>query len=315
MVALEVYEGFKKLSAALERPEVRTLSLTGPDRVKFLNGMISQEIGSLQPGQGTIAVKTSNKGRVEALLRVRATADALLIDLSSVVAEKVLATLSKFIIMDDCAIADISDSREVVAIYGPEADKRAGASEMAPHSFLVRDQVTIVRDVMLGVPGYEAHVPPGAGIPLIESWLDQGAKRASWSDLNVLRVEAGAPIDGRELDEEVIPMEARLEAAISTVKGCYIGQEVIARAINLGGVKHILVGLILGEAIAEGAQLYSSTGDQKTGELTSVVYSPALARHIALGFVRRVDERVGTVLSARIGSSQTEAVVTELPFA
>lgn len=318
MVAPEVYQGFKKASAALERPDVRTLALTGPDRARFLNGMISNDVETLAAGQGMMAVKTSNKGRVEALIRVRATADALFIDVQESVAEKVLTTLAKFIIMDDCAIADVSAEREVVAIYGPEAAALAGASdELAPHAFVVRDETTIVRDTTFGVPGFEVHVPRNQGIPLIESWLNRGAKRASMSDLNVLRVEAGAPLDGKELDEEVIPMEARLEPAISTVKGCYIGQEVIARAINLGGVKHIMVGLILGEAIAEGAELYSGTGstEQKTGELTSVVYSPSLERHIALGFVRKVDEKVGTVLSARTAAgAATVATVTALPF-
>jgi folate-binding protein YgfZ len=134
----------------------------------------------------------------------------------------------------------------------------------------------------------------------------------------VLRVEAGVPRAGRELDEDTLPMEARLERALDFKKGCYVGQEVIARATNLGGIKHILVGLSLeGEPDALlGAALWPEAGDKVTGEITSAVRSPTLdGKVIGLGFVRKLHEAPGTVLEARMGDGRTaSARVTALPF-
>lgn len=310
-------------AAVLERPDVRTLRLVGPDRVRFLNGMISNDVETLVPGAGMIAVKTSNRGRVEGVLRVRASAEYLEMELLEVVADKVRQTLSKFIIMDDCAISDVSASRDVAAIYGKDAASvlsRAGLAppspELAPHAFFSRpDGVVIIREAMLGLDGYELQAPAGQGAAIVQRLLDAGARRASWPDLDVARVEAGVPLDGRELDEDTIPMEARLERALDMKKGCYVGQEVIARATNLGGVKHIMVGLVFsGEApVAAETPLFS--GETRTGEVCSVVYSPALSAHIGLGFVFKKDEAVGTKLIARSASGAgVEGVVHALPF-
>lgn len=324
MVAIDIVSAFREGAAVLERPEVRTLAVTGPDRVRFLNGMVTNDVSALKDGEGMMAVKTSNRGRVEGVLRVRAFADRLAIDLLDVVAEKVRKTLDQFIIMDDCAVADVSDQREVVAIYGPEARKMLTGIDLAvpkdlpQHFYVARDGVVVIREAMLGLDGFELHVPFGSGSAVRNSLLGQGAKRASWPDLDVARVEAGAPIDGRELDDDTIPMEARLDPAINMHKGCYVGQEVIARATNLGGVKHILVGVKLSgdEAAQEGTPLYSGPGGPRTGELCSVVWSPNMKCFIALAFVHKKDEAPGTTLVAKPDSGHpiADALVTALPF-
>jgi folate-binding protein YgfZ len=319
MIEHEV-EAIWKRAAVLARPEVHTLLLTGPDRVRFLNGMISNDVAKLAPGGGMAAIKTSNRGRVEGVLRVRATADAIAIELLDVVAEKVRATLDQYIIMDDCAIRDVSGEREVVSVFGPDAAKVIAAAGIATpaqddHAFIVQDGVTIIRDVMFGVRGYELHV--AAAQPMIDRLIAHGAVHVSREALDVARIEAGVPIDGRDLDEDTIPMEARLEHALSFDKGCYIGQEVIARATNLGGVKHILVGLelagdVVPDAGGEGVALLA--GDARTGEITSVARSPSLGKVIALGFVRRAHEAAGTALIADAAGQKIGAKVVELPF-
>ncbi|MEM7677361.1 MAG: glycine cleavage T C-terminal barrel domain-containing protein, partial [Myxococcota bacterium] len=119
--------------------------------------------------------------------------------------------------------------------------------------------------------------------------------------------------DGVDIDVDTIPMEARLEPAIDFTKGCFVGQEVIARAHNLGGVKHKLVGLQFeGGVPVIGAKLTAETDGKATGEVTSAVMSPTLERAIGLGYVRVAHETVGTAL--RVEDSPVRAQVAGLPF-
>jgi folate-binding protein YgfZ len=315
----------RRLAGARLAPEVRTLEVGGPDRERYLNGMLSSDLTLLEPGMGQLAIKPSPKGRVEGVVRVRAVFGAYRLDLDAAEVGLVAAQLERFIIMDDCAVADVSASREVVEVLGPEARavvRRAGLADVPddlPDLWSVRAEgLTAIRDDRLGLSGVELHVPPGEGAGVLARLLAAGATPLGDEAREVLRVEAGVPRAGRELDEDTLPMEARLERALDFQKGCYVGQEVIARATNLGGIKHILVGLELqGEPDALlGAALWPEAGDKVTGEITSAVRSPTLdGKTIGLGFVRKVHEAPGTVLEARMRDGRTaSARVTALPF-
>lgn len=315
----EQIEAIRRGSAALLRPEVRTLRVTGPDRVRFLNGMVTNDVAQLRPGHGMLAVKASNRGRVEGVMRVRARDEALELDLLDVVADKVRRTLDQFIIMDDCAIEDVSGAREVLTVLGPGAARAAGVSAtLEPHAFVADGERMVIADATLGLAGFEIHAPAGQGAAALAAAVAGGATPISAEALDIARVEAGTPLDGRDLDEDTIPMEARLERALSLQKGCYVGQEVIARATNLGGVKHILVGLRLeGERVPPaGSRILIAGSGEATGEVTSAVRSPGLGAPIALGFVRRAHEAPGTRIEveAEDGTPRIAGVVAELPL-
>jgi len=281
------------------RPDIKTLEITGPDRVRYLNGQVSNDITMLGDGQGCLAVKTSAKGRTEALMRVRATPDALLLDLRAVVADATLAALARYIIMDDCEIRDVSAARDVLTMVGPTAGY-AGAPAIAPHAFAEVDGVVVIRDLTLGIEGYELHVRPGH-VP------ELGAPEAPFEALEILRIENGIPVDGQDLGPDVLPLEAHLEHAISTTKGCYSGQEVIARAMNLGGVQWSLVSLAIeGGTPAVGTELFADA-EKSQGSITSLTYSPRRAGLVALAFVRRAQQAPGTRL--RAGDSGAIATV------
>lgn len=303
-------------AAVLARPDVATLELTGPDRVRFLNGMVSNDVARLTPGKGLFALKTSSRGRVEGVLRVRALEDRFRVDLSAGVAERVRAILEQFIIMDDCAVRDVSSERDVVSIFGPRANDVIGAPDLEPHAFAVEPERVVIKDAMLGLLGYELHVPRGEGDAVARRLVDNGAVPMSFEALDVARIEAGTPLDGRDIDDDTIPMEARLERGLSFEKGCYVGQEVIARATNLGGVKHILVGLAIdGDALpAPGAAILLGESGTQIGELTSVARSVSLGRIIGLGYVRRAHETPGTRLRIDVAGAPVAASVAELPF-
>lgn len=311
-------------AAVLRRADVRTLEVVGPDRVRFLNGMVSNDVSRLSPGQGTIAIKTTNRGRVEGVLRVRAREDALLLDLLDVVADRVRGTLERFIVMDDCAVNDVSSAREVVSVFGERSRTVLGALGFGPdivdlemHAYARLGDLEIVRDGLLGVHGYEIHAPAGDASALIADLLAHGATPITPEALDIARIEAGVPIDGRDLDDETIPMEARLERAINLSKGCYVGQEVLARATNFGQVKHILIGLVFdgGAAPEAGASLVLPSDGSPVGELTSVARSRAVGAPIALGYVKRVHEAPGTRLDVPLATGGVaHATIVELPF-
>jgi folate-binding protein YgfZ len=317
LLAIETATG-----AALRR-EIRTLRLTGPDRVRFLNGMVSNDVAALSQGRGSWAVKTNNKGRIEALMRVRAAPDAFFLDVRDVVATSLLETLERFIIMDDCTILDVSADRTVISVLGPGSKGVLEASGIGPvpddlafDQFVRRGGVEIVRDRSLGVPGYELHVAAATAVSQLDTLLARGAVAVAPEALEVVRIEAGIPIDGRDLDAETLPMEARLEYAISSTKGCYVGQEVIARGTLQGQVNYHLVGLrFTGSPSAEGAEL--KDGERHAGEVSSVVFSPRLAAWIGLGYVRRNLETPGTKLltaGPKGDAAAHEATVVALPF-
>ena len=304
-------------AAVVLRPEVRTLELTGPDRVRFLNGMVSNDVAKLSSGRGMLAIKANNKGRIEGVLRVRMTEDALLIDVREAVAPKILEVLDKFIVMDDCAVRDVSNERGVLGVYGPESKKVLAAigldpGSVEPHAFVVKDDATIVRDTWLGVDGYELHSPSAEALK--ERLVASGAKPVSLEAIDAARIEAGVPIDGVDLDDDTIPLEARLQHAIDFAKGCYVGQEVISRATNFGQVRHLLVGLDMGgeRPPPAGARIMSS--GKETGEITSAVMSPTLGRPIGLGYVRTADDVVGNWVTIEHEGQVWEAVIAALPF-
>jgi len=177
-----------------------------------------------------------------------------------------------------------------------------------------------------GELGFQLLLPrasePAVASALLEAGAESGLVEADAEALEILRIEAGMPRLGHELSEDVLPDEARLSRAISYTKGCYTGQEIVARLHSRGQVNHLLVGIEFsqGEAPAEGAEIWPCAsgaagtdakpgGDRAIGELTSIAHSPE-AGWIALGFVRRAHAEPGT--HVRIGDHTVR--VSQLPF-
>lgn len=314
----DAYEALCSGAGVLARPELHTLRLDGPDRVRFLNGMVTNDVKRLVPGTGQRSVKTNNRGRVEGLLRVRADAEALWIDVLETSAARVCGVLDRFIIMDDCAIRDVSEDRRVVSLLGPDSLRVAAAAGLAPEAELPMDGFApipggvAVRDESLGVPGLELHLEPAAAERALSALVEAGAVPVDREVVELLRIERGVPLDGVDVDEDTIPMEARLDAMISSEKGCYVGQEVIARATIQGQVAHLLVGLRLPAEVEPaaliGAELLAED-DKRVGEISSAVRSPRFGP-IALGYTKRRWAEPGTRL--RVGGQPAEVVA--LPF-
>ena len=177
----------------------------------------------------------------------------------------------------------------------------------------------IIRSEITGEIGYDLVVQTGALVRLWEALFEKGrtmgVRPIGLRALDTLRIEAGIPRYGIDMDEETIPLEARLEnKAISYTKGCYVGQEVVARATYRGHVNWLLSGLKSeGETVPlKGDKIFSD--DREVGHVTSAILSPTLHRPIALAYLRREVSEAGTLLTLRVESQAIPVKVVTLPF-
>jgi folate-binding protein YgfZ len=217
-------------------------------------------------------------------------------------------------------------SRPAPAGASPTAGqaRMSAAPDAALAPGLSADDLLVAATRELGLPGFDLYAPPGLLAELRRVLVEGGAVEADRDTWHVLRLEAGTPAFGLDMDEDTIPLEAGIEhRAISFTKGCYVGQEVIVRVLHRGHgrVARRLVGLMAsGEepgasrpAVAGGDALVA--GGRDVGRVTSAAFSPRLGRSIALGYVHRDLARPGSVLQARHGGDLVPLTVAALPFA
>ena len=296
----ERYRSFLQLGGVADISDRVKLRLTGADRVRFLNGQITANVVRLTSGAARPACVTTAKGRLCADIFVHATADALLVDADAAVRETLLPRFERYIISDDVTLVDVSDEMRLVHLVGPAAER----------------------------PGVNAN---RFGRPGLDLWLGSAEFGKVWDELSAmfcvldeslcesLRIEAGIPRWGRELDENTLPPEAGLERThIDYDKGCYIGQEVISRLKSIGHVNRRLVGFTASEepALAAGMRLFPpDEGSAEIGVLTSATWSFALEKPAALGYLKR-GSPMGELLARADGEPGPGRIVCaqELPL-
>jgi aminomethyltransferase len=324
-----VIEAARSRAALFESGDRGWLEVSGEDRVRWLDGMISGDVVALADGPeggGCHAMLLTNRGAIIADLHVGRIGDRFVLESPRSEIPRIAAVLDRFVIADDVRLEDRSDDFVSLGLEGPAAPailraalEAAGTVGSVPEPEAWRAARLAGHEVLIGAFGwsgedaYQIRVPVAA-CETVAAALDAAAgesiPRGSSEALEVLRVEAGIPAIGHELDEEVLPPEARLERAICNTKGCYVGQEIVARLRARGQVNHLLVGVSLDVDELPSPEAALSVGDRRTGELTSVAQSPAHGP-IALGFVRREHAEPGTRVDFEGGSGR----VANLPFA
>ena len=305
---------------------------TGEDRADFLQGMLSNDIKALQPGDGCPATLLTEQGRIVADLRVYALESAILLDMDARIKDKTIRALDRFLIADDVEIEDLSAKQVTVAVQGPSSAKVLSAAGLSPlpekdlqhqEVTLAEASIRIISSNQTGKGGYELHIPndQAAHVWHALSQID-GILPAGQRALNMLRVEAGIPWYGVDMDEDRIVLEVGLDQAISFDKGCYLGQEVVERVSARGHMNRKLSGLLLQDTGQDGAfpTALPANGDtlfhdaKEVGWITSVVTSPRIGQPIALGYVRHEYLEPGTQLRIDRPGTGMIAEVTKLPF-
>jgi folate-binding protein YgfZ len=299
------------------------LRITGEDRVSFLHGMVTQEVKGLAAGAATYAAMITVKGAMVADARLLRREADLLLDLEPGMGAKVQEFLGKFLISEDAELHEATGELGVLRLLGPRTAELLGAVAGGPFAPLPPDATrtfTLAGQEVLvvGRPGQEGVdlLVPRGGLEAVWKALVAaggafGLKPLGWRAHEMLRVEAGVPRYGQDMVDTTIPLEANLTSAISYNKGCYIGQEVIARATFRGHMNRKLAGLLLGSTEAAPGTELKKDG-KKVGWVTSVVRSPLKGQTVALGYVHRDHLEPGTVLA--LGDGPAEATVATLPF-
>jgi aminomethyltransferase len=315
------------LSDLSHRGKIR---VTGDDRVKWLQGLISNDILPLQPGQGRYSSFLTHKGKMLGYFRVYALSDSLWVEDVGEVGEATFQALRKFLLygvkakMENCA-----ESWGLLLVAGPRACATVNAafgvvmSDLEPvstisakigghTSFVLRTEESGEIDLEVLLPADALNT---AWERLMEAGATYGIKAVGSHAREALRIEAGLPKAGADLNEEIVPPEANLEGkAFSLNKGCYPGQEVVARMDTYGNVRRKLVGFVLKDAAVppHGAKLFS--GDREVGWISSATSSPHLNAVIAFGFPLRDFSEPGTELTMEIDGRRHPATVHTLPF-
>jgi folate-binding protein YgfZ len=300
-------------SVGLFRMEQRgVIGVSGTDARRWLNGMVSNDVSQLHaegPARHCHALLLTSIGRVFADLHVLARPDGFWLDLDRAAVAGVLERLAKYVIADDVQLADLGGRLARLGLEGPAA----GAVATAARAALDAAGAVAAEYGWSGEPAVQLFVPVEACEPVLAA-LRAGAAglglvEADLEALEILRVESGTPRLGAELGEDVLPPEARLDAAVSTTKGCYTGQEVVARIRSRGQVKHLLVGLRFegDEPPTPGTPI--EVDGKRVGEVTSAAHSPQ-AGAIALGFVTRPHDAPGS----EVRVAGRPARVASLPF-
>ncbi|RKH08754.1 aminomethyl transferase family protein [Corallococcus sp. CA047B] len=304
------------------------LRITGEDRASFLHGMVTQEVKNLPVGSAAYAAFITVKGAMVGDARILKREGDLILDVEPGLGTKVREFLDKYLISEDAELHDGTPESGWLRLLGPRTAQVLAAVLAGPFEALPaqasRQAVVAGQDVWLlgtalpgGVSGVDVLVPR-AGLEAVWTALAQagaahGLKPLGFDALELLRVEAGVPRYGQDMVDTTIPLEANLTHAISYNKGCYIGQEVIARATFRGRMNRQLAGLLLGHGdadVAPGTEL--RRGEKKVGWVTSVVRSPVKGQRVALGYVHRDSLEPGTELTLAEGPGT--ATVAALPF-
>ena len=300
------------------------LSITGPDSTEWLQGMLSNDVEALGPGDGLPAAVLNIQGKILADVRVFRTDDAFLLDLSEPLVAGVLEHLHRYLIADEVEIADLSGSLAMLSIQGPAADTTlsglldAGsppANDLSHGDFaMAGDRVRLIRATHTGEPGFDL-VVPRRRLPAMAA--EPGARNIPWVGLQAretLRIEAGIPRYGVDMDGQTLLLETGLDDAVSFTKGCYLGQETVERIHSRGHVNRRLVGLKAeGDVVPDPGDPVLDD-DRDIGRVTSAVASPRSRCPIALGYVHRDYFEPGSAVTIQHGDVTVSATVHALPF-
>jgi tRNA-modifying protein YgfZ len=305
------YRQLREECGLVEQPGRGVLLVSGAEAADYLQGQLTNDVEALEPGEGTYAALLDRKGHMQADMRVLRPGEGpdLWLDLEPEGLEAARRHLQMYKIGRDADVTDLSGERAVLSLIGPRAVEIAGSAPLPENCC---EEVTIggARCLAIGTPG---------GVDLIldaaerdrarEALLAAGAVPASPAAAEILRIEAGRPRFGAEMGTETMPAEAGIvEQAVSFTKGCYIGQETVARLHYKGRPNRHLRGLRLSAPAPAGETV--RVGEKEVGRLGSAAVSPALGP-VGLAILRREAEP-GTEVT--VGEDGVTAEVVALPF-
>jgi aminomethyltransferase len=300
------------------------IRVTGDDRVRWLNGMATNSIQALKPGEGCYNFFLNAQGRIQADATAWMLEDSILLEAHRDRIPPLIAHLDHFIIMDDVELTDLSGQGEGLAIIGPHATEilaNLGASAepnsqellRLTHTTAAAQPVDLIRAHGALVPRFELWSSPAAIASIVASLEKAGIPAVTSEALNQLRILEGTPLYGTDIRDKELPQETAQTRALHFAKGCYLGQEIVERIRSRGNVHRTFTGFTLTGAIpAPGTPIFAESPDKPVGEITSAaeVPLPKGPIQLALGYLRREVLDRGIQLTYEGGT----AIPTALPY-
>ncbi len=337
------YAAIRKTAGLMDMPQRGVLRVTGGDRLAFLGSMLSQEITSAQAGAVRQSLWLNRQGRIQADLTLICEAEAVTVSVDAHQASAVATTLGEFLFTEDVAIEDLSETHHQLSLHGPKAGQYLGqivgdgeAEQIFALRHLQATRVTaagcpalVYREDLAGAPGlhlvlereqvaavYAALIEAGS-VP--EDAHEFGLRRLGWSAFNVARIEAGTPLMNIDFGETNLPHETNLLGSrVSFTKGCYLGQEIVARMESQGRPKQQLMALkVTGETLpATGDHVLDPAKEAAViGAVTSSAPSPLLgSQAVCLAMLKTEFAEVGKMVRVVAEGTQVEATVEEMGF-
>jgi folate-binding protein YgfZ len=322
------YAAFRTGAALVDRSHRARMVFEGDKRAETLTGLVTNDVASLAPGAGLYAAALTPRGKIIADIRVFARDLDLLVDVPVRAAAGWLAMIRKFVNPRATRYADRSEALADIGVFGPQSRRLTAAltgisaetlGTLAAYAHTTGafgdHSVMVARVPDIGIEGYEIIVPAESRGRVWHRGIELGAVPSGLDAWEIARIEAGRPEWGIDIDESTIPQEANLDDlhAISYTKGCYTGQETVARVHFRGHVNRHLRGLLFAAdvSIPSGAQLIDDA-DKSVGDVRSAAVSPRLGG-VAIAMVRR-EVAIGATVRVRWDAGETLATVVELPF-
>ena len=305
------------------------LRLTGTERAEYLHRIVSNEVTKLSPGGGNYAMILTNRGKIIADMNVVVAEDYIDLITNAIAKEDLHRSLDKYLIADDVEINDITAETGIILVSGVNSglfiesllgiDVDNLEEYQSVNGKIADLSVKCVSSLETGEVGFQLHVNSASELSdlwqvLIAEGKSFGVVPVGLKALNSLRLEAGIPWFGNELDDSIIPLEAELEKAVNFEKGCYIGQEIVARMKYRGHPNRLLRGLEIDSEDLPSEKAVIRSGEKQIGYVTSVVKSPTLNKTIALGYVRTAFTEHGSEVEIEIENEWVNAIVSSLPF-
>src|SRR6185369_12864692 len=282
-ISIQAYDAATQRAGLVERTEYSYIVVSGKDRASYLQGLLTNDIVALGPGQGCYTAYLTAQGRMIADLWVYELGDVMLLRVLRDVKPTVLSKLDQFIFSEDVQLGDVTDTFIALAIVGPRSAACLSSALEIPEETLTRlaehgnlrasflgQSAIVLRVADLGEPGFDVLIESIAFEPLRAALHRAGGHDIDAITVETLRVEAGVPKFHQDMDEETIPLEAGIEGrAISLTKGCYVGQEVIIRVLHRGRgrVAQKLVGLLIEGRSAPPAGAPVRSDDREIGHV------------------------------------------------
>lgn len=314
----EEYWTIRNQAGLADMSHLGLLRVTGKDRLPFLNGLLTNEVLKLKAGEGVRSALLNTKARVLADLHLYSRDEDLIVDTGYTPSARVKEILDQYIITEDVQVKETSSQLVHLTLQGPEAGRLAkeilgfSTLETKPLQHKMIGPTMIIDRDRTGQTGFDMIIPTDEAEAVWQGFLLKGVSPVGQDALEILRLETGYPRYGVDVDENIIILEAGFKDAISFTKGCYMGQEVVARATHIGRVNKNLVQFRSESEQAPDPKSKFSLNGKEAGYVTSAAFSPGLKAVMGLGYAQRDFAKEGTRLEIDSDNGQLRAEILRL---